>query len=129
MNIIYLIYVGRTKFYQENSEAGGKGKSYSCKSSHNPCIIRSWPASGWQDSPECFPVISSTVILRHLLKTGKQIPGSEDTVVVQKPLKEAMSFSCGVTFTKLNSNIVVEFGLFSHTVGLHNAKAQSTSRN
>ena len=46
-----------------------------------------WPSSGWSNSPERFPIVSSTVLLNHLMKTGKCIPGSKDMVVVQKPLK------------------------------------------
>ena len=48
--------------------------------------------SGWQYSPQFFPVISSEVILDHLLKTGKNIPNSKDTVVTQKLLKRRYEF-------------------------------------
>ena len=46
-----------------------------------------WPLSGWSNSPEHFPIVSSTVLLNHLMKTAKCIPGSKDMVVVQKSLK------------------------------------------
>jgi len=68
-------------------------------------------ASKWRDSPELFLVIS----LHHLLKTGKcrYCCGTET-------LKIRYRFSFRAIFTILNSKNVMEFGLFSHNVGLHN---------
>ena len=60
--------------------ATGKGNSLVQVSDEGSGTLHSgthlWASSGWSNSPERFPIISSTVLLNHLMKTGKQLPGS-----------------------------------------------------
>ena len=106
--ISYTIISHRARFYQQNSEATGKGNSF--VESSNKCNGKSqtgthvWPLRGWLNSPERFPIVSSMVLLNHLMRTGKCAPVLKDMVVVQKPLKRGYDLFFEATFTKLNCN-------------------------
>ena len=50
-----------------------------------------WPLTGWSDQPDQFPVVTTAVILAHLLQTGKYV--SNDTVqLTQKSLDRGHGF-------------------------------------
>ena len=66
-----------------------------CPDSATPAASEScsetWPTSGWSDRPDTLPIVTTPVILAHLLQTGKVV--SSDTVqLTQKSLERGHDF-------------------------------------
>jgi len=72
----YKLSIFRVKFYQHNEGAKGKLLTASLAataSTTSPPPV-SKPTSGWSSSPAHFTVVTTNAILKHVLKTGKEIP-------------------------------------------------------
>ena len=54
-----------------------------------------WPETGWTSDTKELPTVNADVILGHLLKTGKRVPGEENVLVAQKPLRRGYDFYWG----------------------------------
>ena len=87
------------QFYHQHPEAipsfswKGKCTDGATLAAKEPCP-EVWPTSGWSDQPDILPVVTTPVILAHLLQTGKAM--SRDTVqLTQKSLERGHDFFFG----------------------------------